>query len=153
MKKDPDLLPVGSLQNSLLGETLAFDIAGDESVQILHCGGNHWVTISTVGTEHPTVRVYDSLYCQLPFSTKEQIATLLHTKQSAITLEYANVQVSIEPGGNRNNYIYYASHCLYRSRRMDLIVVFLLLLLQWPFATGKNQKSRLSTSQGCGTIW
>ena len=47
-----------------------------------------------VGTGHPTVKVYDTLYKSLPWSTKEQIAALLHTtRESAITLEYANVQV------------------------------------------------------------
>ena len=36
---------------------------------------------------------YDSLYKSLPWSTKEQIAALLHTNEKAITLAYANVQV------------------------------------------------------------
>ena len=93
MKHDQDLLPVGSLQNPLLGQTLEFDVISDESVQILHSGGNHWITISTVGTKHPTVKVFDSLYNELPWETKEQIAALLQTKESAITLEFANVQV------------------------------------------------------------
>ena len=93
MKHDGDLLPVGSLQNPLLGEALQFSVTGDESIQILQSGGSHWVTISTVGTNHPTVKVYNSLYKSLPWSTKEQIAALLHTKEKAITLEYANVQV------------------------------------------------------------
>ncbi len=65
-----------------------------QSVQILHSGGNHWITISTVGTRHATVRIYDSLYGKLPCGTKETIASLIHTKERAITLEYANVQVS-----------------------------------------------------------
>jgi len=94
MKHDQDLLPVGSLQDPLLGEMLDFDIAPDESVQILHSGGDHWITISTVGTKHPKVKVYDSLYNKLPWGTKEQIAALLQTEESAITLEYANCQVS-----------------------------------------------------------
>ena len=88
-----DLLPVGLLQNPLLGQTLEFDVISDESVQILHSGGNHWITINTVGTKHPTVKVFDSLYNELPWETKEQIAVLLQTKESAITLEFANVQV------------------------------------------------------------
>ena len=62
MKHDQDLLPVASLQNPLLGQTLAFDVISDEIVQILHSGGNHWITISTVGTKHPTVKIFDSLY-------------------------------------------------------------------------------------------
>ena len=93
MKYDGDLLPLGSLQNPLLGDTLQFSVAGNESIQILHSGGSHWVTISTVGTNHPTVKVYDRLYKSLPWSTKEQIAALLHTKEKAINSEYVNVQV------------------------------------------------------------
>ena len=41
----------------MLGQKLLFDVISDESVQILHSGGNH----CTVGTKHPTVKVYDSL--------------------------------------------------------------------------------------------
>ncbi len=94
MKHDSDLLPVGSLQDPILGETLTFKVAVEESVQILHSGGNHWITISRVGTRHATARIYDSLYGELPWGTKETIASLIHTKERAITLEYANVQVS-----------------------------------------------------------
>ena len=39
-----------------------------------------------------SVKVYDSLYNIVPYSTKEQIAAL-HTKENAFILEYANVQV------------------------------------------------------------
>ena len=92
MRADKDLLRVGSLQNPLLRQNLSFNIAGDEFVQILHSGGNHWVTVSTVGTQCPTVRVFDSLHNSLPDSTKEQIASLLSTKETEITLQYANVQ-------------------------------------------------------------
>ena len=90
MKHDQDILPVGSLQNPLLGQTLAFDVISDENVQIFHSGGNHWITISTVGTKHPTVKILDSLYNELPWETKEQIAAVLQTKESAITLEFVD---------------------------------------------------------------
>ena len=93
LKYDQDLLPVGSLQDPVLGQTLQFDVVSDGSVQILHSGGNHWITISTVDTKHPTVKVYDSLYNKLPWATKEQIAALLQTEECAISLEYVNVQV------------------------------------------------------------
>ncbi len=93
MKHDKDLLPVGSLQDPLYGQDLSFQAAEGQSVQILHSGGNHWITVSTIDTTHNTVRVYDSLYSQLPWTTKEQIAALIATKEKHITLEYANVQV------------------------------------------------------------
>ena len=95
MKDDKYLLPVEGLQNPILGQTLSFEVQTGEFVQILHSGGNHWITISTVGTEHAHVRVYDSLRGLLPDDTKKQIASLLFSQESEIILEYANNQVSI----------------------------------------------------------
>ena len=75
-------------------------------VQILNSRGNHWIAISTIEAkpqsvstqEHDNVkrrvRVYDSLYRDMPFETKDQIAALLQCKDKSIILEYANVQVS-----------------------------------------------------------
>ena len=87
-------------------ETLTFDIESGEMVQILNSGGNHWIAINTIEAkpqyvstqEHDNgkrrVRVYDSLYRDMPFETKDQIAALLQCKDKNIILEYANVQVS-----------------------------------------------------------
>ena len=80
---------MGSLQSPLLGQTLHFDVTSEENVQILH-SGNHWRTISTVGTHHPSVRVYNSLHQTL--SIKVQVAALLNTKEEEIVVHYANVQ-------------------------------------------------------------
>ena len=38
MKNNPDLLPVGSLQNPILSQTYTFEIVREECVQILHSG-------------------------------------------------------------------------------------------------------------------
>ena len=65
IKDDQDLLPVGDLQNPILGQRLAFDVETDEFVQILHSGGNHWITISTVGMDHAHVHVYDMHYQEM----------------------------------------------------------------------------------------
>ena len=93
MQDDQDLRSVGSLQNPLLGQTLQFEVLNKESVQILHSGGTHWITVSTDSICQSTVKVYDSLYNIVPYSTKEQIAALFHTKENTFILEYANVQV------------------------------------------------------------
>ena len=81
---------VSSLQNPLFGQTLSFAPVRDDFVQILH-SESHWVTVSTIGAQHPTVRVYDSLYTSLPASTKVQISALLQTEEKLIKLEWANV--------------------------------------------------------------
>ena len=91
LKYDPGLLPVGSLQNTLLIVIRQCDIVCDESVQILHSGGNHWITIST---EQLTVKIYNSLDNELPQETKQQVAALLNTRESAIAFEHRPVQVN-----------------------------------------------------------
>ena len=99
LKHDHGLLPVGSLQNTLLIPIRQSDIVCYEGVQILHSGENHWITISTVGqsTNQPTVkvRIYDSLNTELPSDTKQQVVALLNTKESDITFEHVPVQVNL----------------------------------------------------------
>ena len=80
------------LQNSELGSVFAFSIEANEFVQILH-GAGHWLTISTIGTKHPNVFVYDSLYSSPPAVVKQQIAALLATPKSEIQLQYVDVQM------------------------------------------------------------
>ena len=80
------------LQNSELGSVFAFSIEANEFVQILH-GAGHWLTISTIGTEHSNVFVYDSLYSSPPAVVKQQIAALLATPKSEIQLQYVDVQM------------------------------------------------------------
>ena len=76
---------------------MTFAIEPDEFIQILHDGGSHWVMISTIGTKHPEVRMYDSLYCSLPSALKHQIAALLATKekcsQVVTTVEYLQLHL------------------------------------------------------------
>ena len=93
---DPDLQHIKGLQDPIFGQSLCFDVVREEMVQILHSGGNHWITVSTIGSTPPsTVRVYDSLGKGLPLDTKKQIAAILHSPDEEIKLEYANVQVHI----------------------------------------------------------
>ena len=82
------------LQNSELGSVFAFSIEANEFVQILHSAA-HWLTItcSTIGTEHPNVFVYDSLYSPPPAVMKQQNAALLTTQKSEIQLQYVDVQM------------------------------------------------------------
>ena len=96
IKLEPELQHIGGLQRPILGQKLAFDVVPDEMVQILHSGGNHWITVSTIGVSTPaTVRVYDSLNTPLPAHTKKQIASIMHVEGKEMILEYANVQVSL----------------------------------------------------------
>ncbi len=83
------------LQSVTLGLTMSFDVEPGEFVQILHNGCGHWHTISTVGTQHPEVQVYDSMYTCCPTACKALIASLLATNRSAIELKYMDVQMQL----------------------------------------------------------
>ena len=91
---DPDLQHIRGLQDPIFGQSLRFDVVREEMVQILHSGGNHWITVSTIASTSSTVRVYDSLRTDLPLDTKKQIVAILHSPEEEIMLEYANVQVN-----------------------------------------------------------
>ena len=95
IRLDPDLHHIRGLQDPIFGQSLHFDVVREEMVQILHSGGNHWITVSTIGSaSSSTVRVYDSLGKTLPLDAKKQVA-ILHSPDKEINLEYANVQVRI----------------------------------------------------------
>ena len=57
------------------GLTMNFTVECGEFVQVLHNGRKHWLTISTIGTKHPIVHVYDSMYA----SASTTVAALLYT--------------------------------------------------------------------------
>ena len=71
---------VPSLQDVTNGRTLSYDGEAGEFVQIVHNQHGHWLTISTIGVNHPAVSVYDSMYRSVSTQVKAQIAALLHTE-------------------------------------------------------------------------
>lgn len=84
---------VCGLQDVARGLNMSFDIERGEFVQILHNGVNHWLTISTIGVQHPDVEVYDSKYRVISTNVKEQIASLLFTNEPEIVLKYKDSQI------------------------------------------------------------
>ena len=85
---------VSGFQSVACGLTLTmnFNVEAGELIQILHTEG-HWLTISTTGTVHPEVIVYDSLYSTLPTLANAQIASLLATQQPNIKVKFMDVQM------------------------------------------------------------
>jgi hypothetical protein len=80
------------LQNTLLPSIQQNEVVGgEEFVQVLHSGGNHWITISTIGCSDSTVSIYDSIYCTIPECTKKQICALLMSSEAYINLLFVNV--------------------------------------------------------------
>ena len=84
---------LSGLQSVNCGLTMNFDIEPAEFVQVIHNGRGHWLTISTIGTSHPDVHVYDSMYPSAGTLVKAQAAALLHTELPEICLQFMNVQM------------------------------------------------------------
>ena len=64
-----------------LGVDLTFPPTVDSFIQILHVGGNHWMTVAGGSTQ---VHVYDSIYNYTQGDTKMQIAAILCSPESSI---------------------------------------------------------------------
>jgi hypothetical protein len=77
--------PIGGLQKVCCGMTMGFCVEPTEFIQIICTGHHHWILISTVGTVHPTVVVYDSLYCTVSY--------LINTTSMEVNLRFVNVQM------------------------------------------------------------
>ena len=88
---------VSGLQDVTRGLVLSFDVEPGEFIQILNNRRGHWFTVSTIGCPHPTVSVYGNLYRSAGTRLKSQIASLLHTQQSTIELNFMDCQ--IQSGG------------------------------------------------------
>ena len=84
----------GGLQDTILGQTLSFQVETTEFIQILHSGFGHWLTISTLGVDgDKDVMVYDSLYPSVGTYIQKQIAALLHTREPEIKVHMMDMQI------------------------------------------------------------
>ena len=70
-----------------------FNVETKEFVQIIQTSEGHRFTVSTIGTVHPEVLIYDSMYSTLPMLAKAQIASLLSTQQPTIKVKFMDVQM------------------------------------------------------------
>ena len=70
---------------------------GDKDfVQILHVGGNHWVTVTNIGCQENRIKVFDSLRQKLSKKEKQKLcsclAVLLNTSSSNMVIEWPSMQ-------------------------------------------------------------
>ena len=84
-------MPVGSLQNLLIDQALEFNVISGAWVSRFFTVVE--ITGSPSGAKHPTPKIFDSLCNELLWETKDQIAILLQTKESVITLVFTNIHV------------------------------------------------------------
>ena len=74
---------------------MSFAVQMGEFVQILHSLNNHWLTISSIGLQHHSIKVFDSLYNDIPMMVKAQIASILCTQEAKIEVNVMNVQTQV----------------------------------------------------------
>ena len=85
---------VGGFQDTILQKNLSFKIENGEFVQVLNKGGNHWITVTTIGVNNmSSVRVFDSLESsKFDFEMQSIIGSLVHTKSQEIIVKVEDVQ-------------------------------------------------------------
>ena len=75
---------------------LAFSQIRTSNRRSIHQSQDYWLTISTIGVKHPTVKIYDGLLEYLPQLAKAQIASLLCSKQDIIEAHLYNTYHAIK---------------------------------------------------------
>ena len=80
------------LQDVACGRTLSYEVQTGEFVQIIHTGRGHWIAISTIGCGSAEVDVFDSMSPVISSSLQNQVASLLCSKSSIITLRYVQLE-------------------------------------------------------------
>ena len=89
---------IEGLMSPSISTVRQFPVMRQEFVQVLHTGGLHWVTVSTIGCKgNNKVNLYDSLYHGISPQTEEQIASLLFVDNAE------HIEVSIPPVVQQTN--------------------------------------------------
>ena len=83
------------LESPLLGQNLSFPVTEPPFVQILHVGGNHWMTVIPV--DATTVKVFDSMFRCVGTCTSMQSAAMLKSKEDHLHFHIENTQ--LQEGG------------------------------------------------------
>ena len=78
-----------------MGESLSFQVTEPPFVQILHVGGNHWMTIVVV--DNTLVKVYDSLYRSVGTCVASQTASIIKSDSDYLLFQVETTQ--IQQGG------------------------------------------------------
>ena len=71
----------------------------DNFVQVYHCRGNHWITVSTLGCKDGEINVYDSLYTSIDSGTKCKIEDTFPESDLTIVLPPVQRQDGVKDCG------------------------------------------------------
>ena len=88
-------------------------------IQIFHCRGNHWITVSTVGNKHSEVTIFDSLYKDVDKSTNAKICRMF---KMSIKFNFPCIQVQEGSKDCGLFAIAYATHLAFNGSVNELLV-------------------------------
>ena len=99
------------LQDTLLVGIKACDAVGrNEFLQVLHSGGNHWLTISSIHCPYSTINVYDSQHSTIPEATIKNICTFLMCSESHINVRIMDTIVAYTHWHSAQCYVLVKTH-------------------------------------------
>ena len=133
---------ISGFKSVCLGLTTSFQVQPGEFIQIINSRG-HWVTVSTIGTIHSNIHVYDSLYSCANTYLKTQIACLLASEEPELQLSFMNVMMQSGPSECRVFAIAFATALAYGENPTQyLFVVKNEIAFNNVFGTGTNDHVR-----------
>ena len=85
---------IPGFQDTLLQTKHQFSVMNGEFIQIINKDNNHWITVSRIGINQPTIiKIYDSMRSHdYGIKMKGLFASLIHAKDPSILLAIENVQ-------------------------------------------------------------
>ena len=63
-----------------------------DHLQVVYSRDDQWIVASNIGCEHPTVKVFDSVYLSVDQTTKEVISSLFNIHSMEIKLYMSAMQ-------------------------------------------------------------
>ena len=93
---------------SINGMHLTYLVAADHTsfngwvpnyLQIFHCRGNHWVTVTTMGCENGGIYIFDSLYTDVDDLTKRKVEKLFSTPGIKFSVPHVQRQNGVKDCG------------------------------------------------------
>jgi hypothetical protein len=76
-----------------------YNIWKSNYIQILHCRGNHWILLSTIGCKTDEMFVYDSLYKTIDEETETTIKNIFGSSYVNISLPIVQSQSGVKDCG------------------------------------------------------
>ena len=90
---------INGLHSTLLLPTISMGGWVEDYIQIYHCRGNHWITLTTKRCEVGEVKVYDSLYDVIDTATNDVVEKVFDSSRMIYTMTFVQKQEGFKDCG------------------------------------------------------